>query len=385
MRSAPRRSSPASQRFSLINAFAQGTDYRALVCVFLAGGNDGNNMVVPTTTTEYNQYAAVRNASGLAIATRHTAADHAARHWQRVRPASEPRRAADLWTDREALGGVQRRAARAAADACGLPGRCAAAVSAVLAFRSGRAVADGDRRSRVGQTGWGGRTADRFDAALVRLSDDHGAVAAASSRAARATSPLSIAPAPTALNQVLVLNGFGTTADEVARRNSMEYLRTIDTGNALVGAASRTDTAGGRHRPDLQQRRHARRRASPTRRSATSCSRWRRSSSSTRRSPALGLNRQIFFCQLGGFDTHQGQVNTQASLLTQVSQAIKAFYDCDRRARRRASRSRRSRSRTSGARCSPRAPAPASSAPTTPGATTTSSSAARCAVATSMA
>ena len=44
-------------------------------------------------------------------------------------------------------------------------------------------------------------------------------------------------------------------------------------------------------------------------------------------SPALGLNRQIFFCQLGGFDTHQNQVGTQANLLTQVSEAITAFYD----------------------------------------------------------
>jgi uncharacterized protein (DUF1501 family) len=44
-------------------------------------------------------------------------------------------------------------------------------------------------------------------------------------------------------------------------------------------------------------------------------------------SPQLGLNRQIFFCQLGGFDTHQNQVTTQANLLTQVGQAIKAFYD----------------------------------------------------------
>jgi uncharacterized protein (DUF1501 family) len=40
------------QRFALINAFAQGVDYRALVCVFLAGGNDGNNMVIPASTTE---------------------------------------------------------------------------------------------------------------------------------------------------------------------------------------------------------------------------------------------------------------------------------------------------------------------------------------------
>ena len=29
------------------------TDYRALVCVFLFGGNDSFNMVVPNTTAEY--------------------------------------------------------------------------------------------------------------------------------------------------------------------------------------------------------------------------------------------------------------------------------------------------------------------------------------------
>ena len=36
------------------------TDYKALVCIFLAGGNDSNNLVVPTITSEYNSYAAVR-------------------------------------------------------------------------------------------------------------------------------------------------------------------------------------------------------------------------------------------------------------------------------------------------------------------------------------
>jgi uncharacterized protein (DUF1501 family) len=41
----------------------------------------------------------------------------------------------------------------------------------------------------------------------------------------------------------------------------------------------------------------------------------------------LGISRQIFFCQLGGFDTHSGQLNTQANLFTQLSQAMKAFYD----------------------------------------------------------
>ena len=36
------------------------TDYKALVCVFLFGGNDSFNMLVPNTTAEYNAYAASR-------------------------------------------------------------------------------------------------------------------------------------------------------------------------------------------------------------------------------------------------------------------------------------------------------------------------------------
>ena len=36
------------------------SDYKALVCIFLAGGNDSNNLIIPTATSEYNSYAAVR-------------------------------------------------------------------------------------------------------------------------------------------------------------------------------------------------------------------------------------------------------------------------------------------------------------------------------------
>ncbi len=38
------------------NAF---TDYKALVCIFLAGGNDSNNLIIPIGS-EYNNYAAIR-------------------------------------------------------------------------------------------------------------------------------------------------------------------------------------------------------------------------------------------------------------------------------------------------------------------------------------
>jgi uncharacterized protein (DUF1501 family) len=41
---------------------------------------------------------------------------------------------------------------------------------------------------------------------------------------------------------------------------------------------------------------------------------------------ALGINRQVFFCELGGFDTHSLQSGNQDPLLQQLSQAVYQFY-----------------------------------------------------------
>src|SRR2546429_2051003 len=59
-------------RLSLVNAMVQqqnsvdiASDYKALVCVFLSGGSDCNNMVVPLD--DYTSYSNVRGASQLAV------------------------------------------------------------------------------------------------------------------------------------------------------------------------------------------------------------------------------------------------------------------------------------------------------------------------------
>src|SRR6266581_1616873 len=36
------------------------SDYKALVCIFLGGGHDSNNLIIPTIPSEYNDYAAIR-------------------------------------------------------------------------------------------------------------------------------------------------------------------------------------------------------------------------------------------------------------------------------------------------------------------------------------
>ena len=72
-----------AKHFGLMSALAQTksdtdarggdvpSDYRALVCVFMSGGNDGNNVVIPNhnsgTLSNYSTYFNARNPFGMAI------------------------------------------------------------------------------------------------------------------------------------------------------------------------------------------------------------------------------------------------------------------------------------------------------------------------------
>ena len=70
------------RHFGLMSAMAQEvdnsndnavpSDYRALVCVFMSGGNDGNNTLIPNhndaTISNYTAYFNARNTQGLALA-----------------------------------------------------------------------------------------------------------------------------------------------------------------------------------------------------------------------------------------------------------------------------------------------------------------------------
>ena len=55
-----------------IDASSEGGNYKALVCIFLSGGNDGNNTIIPNhnnaTVSNYGAYSAARQPQGLAFA-----------------------------------------------------------------------------------------------------------------------------------------------------------------------------------------------------------------------------------------------------------------------------------------------------------------------------
>ena len=307
-------------RFALINAFAQGPSYRALVCVFLAGGNDGNNTVVPLGSTDYQAYANARSGSGLVIPSAdllRIAAPSAGEFG--LHPSLAGIR--NLWADGQAavvcnVGPLVQPMTRASyLSGAPRPYQLFSHSDQIAQWQS--AVAD-----RVSPTGWGGRAADRFQphpSGFPMVT----AISGGLFTRGQATAPLSIAAAPTPLNQVLVLNGFSTIAGDAARRTSMDFLRTVDTGNAVVRSTSGTVQSaldiGRLLNTDVTL-------ATPFPNTTLGNQMRQIAKVIKLNSSSLRLDRQIFFCQLGGFDTHQGQVATQANLLAQVDGAIAAFY-----------------------------------------------------------
>ncbi len=59
--------SPDSAPAAPARAGALPPDYKALVCLFLAGGNDANNMVVPFDTAGYNAYSSAAGRGAIAL------------------------------------------------------------------------------------------------------------------------------------------------------------------------------------------------------------------------------------------------------------------------------------------------------------------------------
>jgi len=314
------------ENFGMVNALAQGTtDYRALVCIFLAGGNDGNNVVVPLSSSGYSSYSSVRGASGLAIAqasllsiTPPSIGDPFGLHpnLPELQTLWSQQKLAVVSNVGPLVYPITRQQYQSSAVA--RPYQLFSHSDQIAQWQTGRSDA-------VSPTGWGGRAADTFGP----YASGFPMITALSGGAfiqGAATHPLSIAAAPTPLNQVLILNGFGTGTDEVARRTSMNYLRTVDRDPTLVKALSdRTQQALDIGRslnvdPVLTT-------VFPNTTLGNQLRQVAKVIKHIQSSPSLGVTRQIFFCQLGGFDTHQNQVGTQASLLTQVSQAMKAFYD----------------------------------------------------------
>lgn len=325
----------------VISALAQKnapTDYKALVCIFLAGGNDPNNMIVPLDATGYGNYSSARNASGLALAS------------GSLLPITPP----SIGTQFGLHPNLSPEVATPAAMPGLLPLWTAGKLAVVcnvgpLVFPMTRATYQNNsvqkpyqlfshsdqvtqwQTSRADtqiQTGWGGLTSDYTLAfnngvAFPTITSIAGTSAFATGITTR---PLIINDARTTLPNVLKLEGFGGGADELARKNAMTELRTFDLSNTLGAATSDTvqdaiNISGAFSvDPTLTT-------VFPNTGLGNQLKQVAKVMKLNQTSAQLSLNRQIFFCSIGGFDTHQNQLTAQVSLFTQLSQAMKSFYD----------------------------------------------------------
>jgi uncharacterized protein (DUF1501 family) len=322
------------KRFGMINALAQSgvTDYKALVCVFLNGGNDGNNTVIPYD--DYNNpggYSAVRGASQLAIAQASL---------NQISPISTGGRKFGLhpgMVELKTLFDQQKLAVLCNVGTLNEPLTKSQYQSSPskrpyqLFSHSDQVTQQQTSVSNVpGDSGWGGRTSDIMfgingNAPLPMVISLAGTSLFTTGQTTR---PLAISPAPTLLNQVLVLNSYSFPPSTDARSRAFDQIRALDTEHRLIKAASDVSAQALTTSQALSNS------ASfevttifPNTTLGNQLKQVARLIKANQAQPALSLKRQIFFCSLGGFDHHSGQIGGQNTLLTQISQALKAFYD----------------------------------------------------------
>jgi uncharacterized protein (DUF1501 family) len=323
-------------RFALIDALAQSPPggYGALVCVFLFGGNDANNMVIPYTN--YSDYGNVRvvgtdqfavpQANLLQINPPSMSGLTFGLHPKLGEAAASTPTLFDLWNQRRAAivcntGPLIRPLTRNEY-------RAGLARPYQLFSHSDQqnlwqtSYANGRR-----QTGWGGSTSDRTGGSGGNFPAIASIAGVTVFSTGQNTRPLVLSPAPTPLNATLKLFKYGNTPPEQAVLDALLFdsqdpmpalvqgAAQITTNALAASNAISTDPALGTPFP------------------ATSLgNQLKQVAKLISLAPQLGVSRQIFFVSLGGFDTHtnQGAFNTnngQAGLLLQLSQAVGAFYN----------------------------------------------------------
>jgi uncharacterized protein (DUF1501 family) len=325
-------------RLGLITSLAQsGGNYRALVCIFLNGGNDGNNMVIPYDN--YNApggYGAVRTAAGLAI-SQASLLQISPISQSGVKYGFHPN-----MVDMQTLFNAGKLAVLCNVGTLLQPTtKTQYQQNPGGAFRPYQLFSHSDQvtqqeasiSNNPSQTGWGGRICDAMKSVNGNAPLPMGISIAGTSLfiTGFVTSQLAIADSNTSLANVLNLNmsntaSGGSTALN-ARKTAYDQIRTFDNNFVLVKKSS--DSVSQALTAD----------AALSAQSVTINTVFPNTSIGRQLLQVarlialrtnLGLSRQIFFVQLGGFDTHTNQVaanNSQNTLLAQLSPAMKAFYD----------------------------------------------------------
>jgi len=314
----------ALRPFGLLPALAEsGGDYRALVCVFLFGGNDSNNMVVPMDDASYQAYTSIRGnlalpSSALTSPVNSVAGAPYAFHAKLTEVAS-------LFASKELavvanVGSLVQPLTRSVyqAQQAPIPLNLFSHSDQQLQWQT--SVAQGHS-----STGWAGRAADYIASQNINSSQFPTFFSVAGNTlegAGLQTQPVALAP-----GESLQLNGFNQSPASQSRWNALNNLLSTDSGVTLVQAANSTLANSI---SDAQALGNALSKASKLQTQFPTTSlgaQLQQVAQIISVQSILGMRRQIFFCSLGGFDTHTNELATHDNLYPQLSPALSAFYD----------------------------------------------------------
>ena len=320
-----------ASRLDLIRFAAEASaqtqpDYKALVCVFLFGGNDGNNTVIPLDAAGYGQYAAIRPAtSGINLSQASLLP---------IQPidSASPFGLHPSLTDLQMLFNQNRMAILANVGTLLQP-TTQAQYAAGLRPLSLYSHADQQAQwqsavsSAASGTGWGGRIADKV--APMNAASGFPVVTSLDG-AVLFTSGASAIPLSIPVTGSFALSGYSGSTAASARMNAVRQLLAQASGNALVDGASDI----GAQALDLSATvnpilANANSTIAPlfTNLNTSTANQLYQVAKLIEARAATGAARQIFFVQLGSFDTHGDQLNRQQNLFEELSPALKAFYD----------------------------------------------------------
>ena len=311
---------------SALRSAAVATDYKALVCLYLEGGNDGTNILIPSDVGGYAAYAkarsilAVEQKSLLPVSLRSFSDGHSyALHpsmpeLQRLFGQGKLGALGNVGTLVQPTTLAQYRAGAA------LPPQLFSHSDQALQWQS--SVPD-----RPFDSGWGGRLADLIDAfnGNHQISMSISAGGQNSFQVGQNVNQFTVNPGGV---QQLFTNGQTLLdANEGPRGNAIknvvatapDNLLGAAFGNQLKSALDNTALLGS-----LLGSAPALKTAFPGGSLADQLKMIARLISLA---PALNLKRQVFFCHMFGYDTHTAQVATHGPLLAELSAALGAFYD----------------------------------------------------------
>jgi uncharacterized protein (DUF1501 family) len=304
---------------------AAASDYKALVCIFLYGGNDANNMIVPLDSAGYANYAQTRSYLALPQA--------------QLLPLAAASGAAQYGLH-PALPGLQSLWAAGQLAVVANVGTLVQPLTKTE-YLSTSTLKPESLFSHIDQqhqwqasisstsssnSGWGGRLADQLATLNVNASvppmistgGNNLFVTGAASQAL-------VIPVSGSFG----LNGFSNSAADAARRSALEQLLNVDQSINLTQAAQSIMTGALASSAILNP--------ILTTTDATLSARFAGLTSNFSKQllaiakviearSTLGASRQVFLATLGSFDTHTNQLDEQQTLFSQMDPALTAFH-----------------------------------------------------------